>query len=350
MQQGTPLVEYPEPATEGQKCATCPNLLSPELVEDKGENVCPTCAAVFHAARTLLSQEVDDEAEIIPTLVFAKRATQMRWFEAVRTYAQLAARLGAWAIFLQDLGGKIRGVQPIRLVNNVLIWRQKSVSVEVVRYPEMKLARRLSIYVWSKSVKPQHVVELYRKTLEEHALPSHPHSRVSVKPNFVLPWLEIAVEPEVVFKTDNVGLLSKMSGKKGPVFPSPDNLYGPCKQYLASVDRRRSGGLSFLLAGRDRGEAMSPTALIPAYVAWYLGVEAVFEHDEAPYRRVVTVPAKARATTARILNQHLLEPCGMDLLPESGWSSADAVWRDVRKVERTFLKTEIEFMWKSLNK
>ena len=95
-----------------------------------------------------------------------------------------------------------------------------------------------------------------------------------------------------------------------------------------------------MLQGRDRGKSMSAKSLIPAFVAWYLGVDAASEGDPTPRKNRATVPIESKVHIARVVNRHVLDPCGLKELPEDSRLSDESLWRNVKKVDKSFLKTE----------
>jgi hypothetical protein len=79
-----------------------------------------------------------------------------------------------------------------------------------------------------------------------------------------------------------------------------------------------------LLSGRLRGTKFKSHSLVTACVAWYVGG-----------RQALIGRAEMRPRVTKILNQHLLEPCGKGPLPESS-----PVWRDTEKVAPALLRFE----------
>jgi hypothetical protein len=73
----------------------------------------------------------------------------------------------------------------------------------------------------------------------------------------------------------------------------------------------------------------TPGKLIPAFAAWHVGGKA----DEE-------VPSASRPRVARVLNHHLLEPCGLTQLEENDSNSAELVWRDVKVLWPRFINIQ----------
>jgi hypothetical protein len=76
-----------------------------------------------------------------------------------------------------------------------------------------------------------------------------------------------------------------------------------------------------LLTGRLRGPDFKPHNLVPACVAWYVGG-----------RRALIRQPEMQPQVTKMLNQHLLAPCGKGPLPESS-----PVRRDTEKVAPALL-------------
>ncbi len=230
---------------------------------------------------------------------------------------------------------------PLEVLNGTVLMRRSPLFWMIRRYHGTMSLRQVRIFVVSRSVKAHQVAELYEQILDEHKTPSHPLASISVRPEFAESWVRLSIDPHIVLRSDEAKRLLSFDPSKMPCFPAPELVQAVCERYLAPVDRRNNSSFASLLVGRSGGPSMSAGALIPAYVAWYAGIRAVLGH--VPPSRG-TVPPKARAYVARILNRHLLGPCGLPKLPEPSWSSNDAVWKNVKKLNKSFIITEVQFL------
>ena len=326
-------------SSEPERCAACSSC-SYGLVEDKGEHVCERCTAAFLAARTLLEAEIEEESEIIPTLAFAKRAAESTFLASRKELAQISQEMGIWDWFLKRFAEEVRGLRPVCIVNGVLVLRQEPATVEVKKYAGTRFLRQILINVFSRSADPETVAELYKQILVEHNARSRPSSGLSVRPEFVETWLKVTIDPDIVLHPDEARWLAMDPQKRGFAFPSPAVIQNICQSYFGSVDRRRGGNWALMLQGRNRGKSMSAKCLIPAFAAWYLGVYAASEGDPTPRKNRATVPTEHKVHVARVVNRHVLGPCGLKELPEDGRLSNESLWRNVKKVDKSFLKTE----------
>ncbi len=82
---------------------------------------------------------------------------------------------------------------------------------------------------------------------------------------------------------------------------------------------------------RQGGPPFKPDNLIPAVVAWFVGGRG----------KLLQRPG-LRPGVAKMLNEHLLRPCGKLELPEDTWLSSDTVWRDAGKVAEYVLRVDYE--------
>jgi hypothetical protein len=122
----------------------------------------------------------------------------------------------------------------------------------------------------------------------------------------------------------NEGQVARMSlSGRQPVFPPPQLVAALYESLKGSVNSRRFRGFAYALGGRQSGRAASPDNLIPACVAWYL-------------RETGGISDKPRL--ARLLNQHLLAPCGKTYI---GVTSDNAVWKNIDKVADSIMRVEL---------
>jgi hypothetical protein len=103
----------------------------------------------------------------------------------------------------------------------------------------------------------------------------------------------------------------------------------PLPQAVAGMYEGLRGLLAFtepntLLRGRLRGRGFKPHNLVPACVAWYVGG-----------RRALIGRPEMIPQVAKMLNEHLLAPCGKGPLPDQS-----PIWRDTEKVAAALLRFE----------
>jgi hypothetical protein len=107
------------------------------------------------------------------------------------------------------------------------------------------------------------------------------------------------------------------------MFPPPQLIGELYESLKGSVNSKRFRGFAYALEGRQSGPAASPDNVIPACVAWYL-------------RERGRISDKHRL--ARLINQHLLAPCGRR---EIGVTSDNAIWRTIEKVADSIMRVEL---------
>ncbi len=209
----------------------------------------------------------------------------------------------------------------------MLLLEQKPASVEVLQHPESEgVAKEVNIEVYLRSAKPKEVAELYSQALSRHNIPFAWSSKGATKWGFSDHFLTITVDPGDEITPERARMLSRR--RRQPTFPPPQLIGEDCKSHLGSVDKRKPRGFAYFL-GESPGPGAKAENLIKACTAWY-----------AADRGWMIENPKMRPEVARLLNQHLLIPCGREPLPEDSWSSTDAVWRDAKKVSQSLVRLE----------
>ena len=116
------------------------------------------------------------------------------------------------------------------------------------------------------------------------------------------------------------------------MFPPPQLVAELYRSLKGSVHSKRFRGFAYALEGRQSGPTASPDNLILACVAWYL-------------REWGGINDKHRL--ARLINQHVLEPCGKRLI---GVTSDNAIWKktSIEKVADSIKRVELALQrsWK----
>jgi hypothetical protein len=172
-----------------------------------------------------------------------------------------------------------------------------------------------------RSVKPEEVAEHYERWLGREGLAYDKSSQGTFGWEFSDAYLAMTVGPG---KELNEGQLARTSltGRQ-LVFPPPQLVAGLYSSLKGSVNSRKFRGFAYALAGRQSGPTASPDNLIPACVAWYL-------RDPGG--------VKDKHRLVRLLNQHLLAPCGKR---EIGVTSDNAIWKNIDKVADSIKRVEL---------
>jgi hypothetical protein len=277
---------------------------------------------LFRAAKTLFKRGIAEEELIIPTLVFANRASALPRLKAIRDeFSRIQDTDTLREQFSTDFYQRFKGLTPVTLSDEVLILRWLPIFLNAVKYSETTVVKEIVIDVFMRSVDPEQVAEHYRRWLNEQGLTYDKSSRGTFSWMFSNAHLAMTVGPG---KELNEGQVSRLfSSGRQLMFPPPQlvgDLYSGLK---GSVNPRRFRGFAYALGGRQSGPATSPANLIPACVAWYL-------------REQGGISDKHRL--ARLLNQHLLKPCRKR---EIGVTSDNPVWKNIDKVADSIKRVEL---------
>ena len=277
---------------------------------------------LFGAARTLFKRGIAQEELIIPTLAFANRASALPELRALRD--QVAGIEDGGALreqFVNDFYRRFRGLVPVTVSDQVLIVRRVPVFLNAVRYSGSAVVKEVGIDVFMRSVKPDEVAERYERWLLEEGLTYDKSSQGTFSWVFSDAYLAMTVGPRRELNEGQVARMS-LTGRQ-LVFPPPQLVAELYDSLKGSVSSRKFRGFAYALGGRQSGPAASPDNLIPACVAWYL-------------RGAGGISDKHRL--ARLLNQHLLAPCGKR---EVGVTSDNAIWKNIDKVDDSIKRVEL---------
>jgi hypothetical protein len=223
--------------------------------------------------------------------------------------------------FLIDFYQRFRGLIPVAVSNEVLLLRRVPMFLNAVRYPGTTVVKEIMIDVFMRSVTTDEVAEHYERWLVEEGLAYDESSQGT----FGWRGSDACVAMTVGSgKELNEGQVARMSlSGRQPVFPPPQLVAALYESLKGSVNSRRFRGFAYVLGGRQSGPAASPDNLIPACVAWYL-------------RETGGISDKHRL--ARLLNQHLLAPCGKT---DIGVTSDNAIWKNIDKVADSIMRVEL---------
>src|SRR5215213_7650508 len=277
---------------------------------------------LFRAARVLFAYNVTEEEQIVPTLAFANRASALRELQSVKgQFAKVGDSEERREEFLIDFYQRFRGLIPIAISNEVLLLRRVPMFLNAVRYPGTTVVKEIMIDVFMRSATTDEVAERYERCLVEEGLAYDESSQGT----FGWRGLDACVAMTVGSgKELNEGQVARMSlSGLQPVFPPPQLVAAQYESLKGSVNSRRFRGFAYALGGRQSGPAASPDNLIPACVAWYL-------------RETGGIRDKHRL--ARLINQHVLAPCGKT---DIGVTSDNAIWKNIDKVADSIMRVEL---------
>jgi hypothetical protein len=284
----------------------------------------PEHEELLRAARALLDNGIENEDEIIPTLVLAANVGQMPRLEYIRDEL---AKAGRDSKARAELDGQLYSVSggwimsSGRVVDGVPLVRRALLRITGFKDKGGHI-EEIAIDVFKRSVTHEEVGKWYEWYLKQENL------------DYDLNDLSRGV---VAYKTDNrefFRLIARPEERSvdtdGRILPITEGIRKfPHPPAVAGMYKGLRGLMAFaepntLLSGRLRGPDFKPHNLVPACVAWYLGGR------RALIRRPEMIPQ-----VAKMLNQHLLAPCGKGPLPDPS-----PVWRDTEKVDAALLRFE----------
>jgi hypothetical protein len=277
---------------------------------------------LFGAAKTLFNRGIAKEELIIPTLAFANRASGLPELKAIRDrFARIEDRGTLREQFSADFYQRFKGLTPVTVSDEVLVLRRVPMFLHAVKYSETTVVKEAVIDVFLRSVKPEEVAEHYERWLVEEGIAFDKSSQGAFSWEFSDAYLAMTVGPGKVLNEGQVARFSS-SGLQ-LMFPPPQLVAELYRSLKGSVNSQRFRGFAYALEGRQSGVPASPDNLIPACVAWYLREPGGISD---------------RHRLARLLNQHLLAPCGKR---EIGVTSDNAIWKNIDKVADSIKRVEL---------
>ena len=295
---------------EGDLCEKCSNEAA------AGVEVPLEYAELFRVARLLFHAGVEDENQIIPTLVFAANLGEMPHLREVKDgLATLTNEDGTW----KDLRFQVswffdRMVALMDTIEGVPILQQSPFVVTYVTN-EQGNVNEVAIDVFMHGVQAEKVAGIYERYLKLHNVEVDP-DRGDISYKVHEDFIRIVARPETISVDAADGrILPLRSGP--PRLPDPLVVAGMYKLLKGSRSPGMFKGFRSVLAGRERGKPAGADILIPACVGWYVAGRGDLSEQTEERRRVV-----------RILNQEFLGPCGKEHQGES----SSQFWRDVRNV------------------
>jgi hypothetical protein len=265
---------------------------------------------LFRAAHTLFRHGVEDEHQIIPTLVFAAMSDQERHFRDVRRRFAEATSDEAWGELRQQWTGVFADLWVDRpLLDGVLLLWLKNFFIQPYPVgPGWKAVDRIAIHVFRRSDTPDDLERLYGDCLAQNSIPPNDYCG-SIAWTCSEGGISLLVRPE----DDNVHppgerfIRAPRTELVQRPFPSPKVLRSIYEGVLETLPVG-------VVTGRKAGPQPSPYNLVLACVAWYVGDRG--EQVKRP---------QARPELAKLLNDTLLRPHGLESLPQSPENYA--VWQ-----------------------
>ena len=283
-------------------CNACQN--SSESVGDYDDGLCTGCRNVFQAARVLFQSGITAEELLIPTLVFARiagRAEDPHYKQHYSGYESAEEFL---------MSGNHPALEITKFVGRVAIVRVKPFAVSAEKHPGTEVLKRVRIRTLSKKVKSYDIAESYRQLLKQEDAPWDENNHGEFAYDCLHGYLELEVAQGAEFSP----LL--VEGYGGDPLRHPA-FHFPPPEIVEGVHEAMKARFATRLDSYGKAQKKTPGKLVPAFAGWHVGAKA----DEE-------VPPAARPRVSRVLNRHLLGPCHLRQLPESGSTSDDTVWRD----------------------
>jgi hypothetical protein len=304
--------------------------------------------ALFRAARVLLREGIDQEDQIIPTLVFARLACKDgSYVGASPFYPKLSEDAGGWERWVDKWVSLYRSLRPVRIVDEVLILERLPISIGINyeahrEHPEDERPKMiwLAAYPHRQPAKPEHVASLYEKTLKDAGVPyGEPHAG---RMGFDLSESQLLITIErwlhSRFEPNPEGSSGFTLRTYATPFPTPQIVQ---KFYQMLLGKPSGEEFYKHLATRTRGGAPNMDNLILACVAFYLRNSGRIQH---------------RKEIHRLLNEHVLceKRYKHKAIPEEGYTSSKAsqLWRDVKddaKVREPLKNAELTFYYEGDN-
>jgi hypothetical protein len=277
----------------------------------------------------LLDAEVTGEGKIIPTLAFAARLWESAYLQHIRDQLVKASQDPERWLELRDrFINSFSSLEALEVMNGVLVVRQIPISIHSA-VNEADVVEEVSIDVFRRSVQPKAVAAFYKKSLRSHGI-SYNTDRGDVSYQVYPNYIRVTVRPENRW-IDLVGkhrVYPKMETQQQS-FPPPQVIESMYAAVKGSISRKPPDGFAYVLAGNERGPEAEADNLVSACVAWYVG-----------NRGRLIQQGGLKPKVAQVLNEHLLEPCGRDTLPETGWDSSEPIWRNTKKWSQAILRVD----------
>jgi hypothetical protein len=271
----------------------------------------------------LFDNGITEESEVMPTLAAA--CTLMRPNDLVA---------------LTSSDEAYPGLELVKVIDDIPVIRILPMVVEPEKYPGTDLLKQIKIKIQSKWVKPATVQQSYKILLQKEGVRWGENNRgvISYSYQFHGYYLEIVVgtgaglDPILAAFADPAREVENPFNWPLYQFPSPVLVSAIYSSLRGSVQSGKDNGFAGALDLYGKPSGKSAQKVIPAFVAWYVGSKAG-----------KGIPTKDRPRIAKLLNKHLLRPCGQPELVEISWVNDDTVWRDVRSLLLRFVRLWLPF-------
>ena len=293
--------------SQPEQCELCSATAVP-LHERCGANVCRSCLTLLWFAEVLLESDAT-EAEIIPTLAFARHADAL-W--TIRNPQQREATA-------HQLVERYAALELVDVVSGVPMLKMKPAFVEVVRYEGSNLAKRIRIRVLSRFAEPHAMAELYWDICKREGLPRHKTSPGSLSWDFDRMHMVVDVGPREDIHPARLHQHAEYPQVRRFAFP----LYTVVQELLrALLGQGQDKNLIFaaLLSDLGRSSSMSLEKAVIACVLWDV-------HGERSERGSTSIQRSEEV--ADLISQLLLVPLDKERITIS---RNDTAWRDAHKV------------------
>lgn len=336
-----------------------------DFVNHAGDSLCRWCRAIFWAATVLFDEGIEHENLVIPTLAFAKYAAEIpEYNDLVKTGGGRATSrdlakilLVAGMISPGEMERGYLGWDFVREIEGVPLIRVLPFTVFVENHQDTQILKQIRVQVLSKYAEPKNVRERYAQVLAEQNVQwddsasgcvSHNfwggYLDIRIRPNDELIYNEVALDRELIERYKDY-FLRKAYPESYPterpdsylyLYPPPQYIEACYKALRGPLRKTKTTGESQLFDLYGKPNMKTAEKVIPAFVAWHLGAHVV--------------PATGRPRIAKMLNKHLLVPCGKKPLPEDSWGNDDTVWRDAKELSERFERLRVAGIHKPLDK
>jgi hypothetical protein len=294
--------------------------------------------ALFRAARAVRRAGIEDENEIIPTLVFAARSFELTNLTVLRRQlAEAEAGGEEWRALKGTVRRAFDTFEFVRADDGVPIFYSRPFKLRAHAHQVTGVVEKVVVEVYRRSAKGEDIGERYDALLSKHGA-SYESRQGGIGWHASTGRLRMVVHPLAPATLDPLseGRVEASSEGNNLPFPHPGIVADVCEALIGSVSARGGGGgFASVLAGRDRGRPFDPGYLIPAVVAWYVGGRGNV------IKRHGLKPEVARIMREN-LDEDLLSPRGKRLVHGKGWDSAEYVWEVVERVSQPILRVDHE--------
>jgi hypothetical protein len=287
---------------------------------------------LFRAARALFDNGIENEDEIIPTLVLAANVSQMPHLERIRDGLAKAPR-----------GSKDRAELNAQLYDCFgglsVVLKSVEEGVPVIREApfriigfrgEDEVVQEVAIDVFKRSATGTEISKWYEWILNRENL-GYDLSRGEIAYKYGLSEDQFAYQGGSEFLRILARPEQRSVDQDGSIFPTtPEaDMFPPPHVVAEHWEILRNAGFGSRLAGKRQGRPFEARNLVPACVAWYVGERGAVIEQRA-----------MRPKVTKLLNEHLFTPCGKDPVPDTRQNSSHPIWRNTESVAPTILRLE----------